>query len=215
MPFQSSVSVDLDVPNAYARVINAIQEAGGQVKMQTPPQNVQFELVRKKWKKGSSWGVPLRFYGTVGVQPISNKEARVTTNVKADFGSAVPLFIFVGISGFICALLLGAWAGVFGMIWLALTLGFLVSIYINLNTNVPEALCQEIVAALPVTTTTYTPPPEAGLDIPAQTGKLNNTPPEAGLDIPAQIKKLAELRDMGALTTAEFEAKKAELLKRL
>jgi hypothetical protein len=30
-----------------------------------------------------------------------------------------------------------------------------------------------------------------------------------------QIKKLAELRDMGVVTAEEFEAKKADLLKRL
>lgn len=34
-------------------------------------------------------------------------------------------------------------------------------------------------------------------------------------DIPTQIKKLSELRDLGILTADEFEAKKAELLKRL
>lgn len=35
------------------------------------------------------------------------------------------------------------------------------------------------------------------------------------LDIPEQIKKLASLRDAGALSDAEFEAKKAELLSRM
>ena len=37
----------------------------------------------------------------------------------------------------------------------------------------------------------------------------------ATADIPDQIRKLAELRDSGILTEAEFEAKKSELLKRL
>jgi hypothetical protein len=36
-----------------------------------------------------------------------------------------------------------------------------------------------------------------------------------GANIPEQIKKLAELRDMGVLTSEEFEAKKKELLSRL
>lgn len=39
--------------------------------------------------------------------------------------------------------------------------------------------------------------------------------PASGADILDQIKRLAELRDAGALTDAEFEAKKAELLRRL
>jgi hypothetical protein len=36
-----------------------------------------------------------------------------------------------------------------------------------------------------------------------------------GDDIIAQVRKLGELRDMGLLTQAEFDAKKAELLQRL
>jgi hypothetical protein len=40
-------------------------------------------------------------------------------------------------------------------------------------------------------------------------------PPDVEMpDIPHQIRKLAELRDAGALTTEEFERKKAELLER-
>ena len=40
-------------------------------------------------------------------------------------------------------------------------------------------------------------------------------PAPAEVPIPDQIGKLAELRDKGALTEDEFEAKKAELLKRI
>lgn len=39
--------------------------------------------------------------------------------------------------------------------------------------------------------------------------------PAAGNDIPAQIEALSRLRDQGAITAPEYEAKKAELLKRL
>ena len=43
------------------------------------------------------------------------------------------------------------------------------------------------------------------------------TPPAApaAAPIPEQIRQLAELRDRGAITDAEFEAKKAELLRRM
>jgi hypothetical protein len=40
-------------------------------------------------------------------------------------------------------------------------------------------------------------------------------PAPAGDDVYAQLKKLAELRDAGILTDAEFDAKKAELVSRI
>lgn len=39
--------------------------------------------------------------------------------------------------------------------------------------------------------------------------------PNSGADVPAQIARLAELRDQGILTEAEFDAKKADLLGRM
>jgi hypothetical protein len=53
----------------------------------------------------------------------------------------------------------------------------------------------------------------------ASTGVGNQPPPPqshaAPVDVPAQIAKLDELRKSGAITEAEFQAKKDELLKRL
>jgi len=39
--------------------------------------------------------------------------------------------------------------------------------------------------------------------------------PGPGLSLPEQLQQLADLRDRGVLTTAEFEAKKAQLLERM
>lgn len=50
------------------------------------------------------------------------------------------------------------------------------------------------------------PPPPTPPPVPHQ---------EGGHSIVEQMKQLTELRDMGALTPEEFEARKAELLKRL
>jgi hypothetical protein len=205
MPAQSSISVELDAPSAYARVMSAVQTIGGQIKMQTPPQSAQFGYVLKNlWKTG---GMAVKFDGAVNVQPVSDKLARVTTNVKVDFGSAVPYFLTLGVCG-LFALVLGNG----GMLILLCLLGGAVYSYIEFNTKTPEEICQKIAAALPVTTMAYTPPPGAA---PMASPPPSATSAEAGIDIAAQIKKLAELRDMGALTTGEFDAKKAELLKRL
>lgn len=46
-------------------------------------------------------------------------------------------------------------------------------------------------------------------------GNGEAAPGDEAIDIPDQIQKLAALRDGGILTDAEFDAKKAELLKRL
>jgi hypothetical protein len=46
-------------------------------------------------------------------------------------------------------------------------------------------------------------------------GQARGAEDPAPLDVPGQIRKLAELRDSGAITEAEFQAKKAELLGRM
>jgi hypothetical protein len=45
--------------------------------------------------------------------------------------------------------------------------------------------------------------------------RLRSRAAPVGGSVPEQIRQLAELRDQGILTVAEFEAKKAELLARL
>jgi hypothetical protein len=58
-----------------------------------------------------------------------------------------------------------------------------------------------------------------GQQFAASTGVAHQPPPPqpqaAPVDVPAQIAKLDELRKAGAITEAEFQAKKDELLKRL
>jgi len=49
----------------------------------------------------------------------------------------------------------------------------------------------------------------------AQPGHTETTTPPSAPDVLDQIKQLGELRDQGILTSAEFDAKKAELLARL
>jgi hypothetical protein len=44
---------------------------------------------------------------------------------------------------------------------------------------------------------------------------INRTASEQGTDIPSQIKKLAELKEAGIISEAEFENKKTELLARI
>ena len=57
-------------------------------------------------------------------------------------------------------------------------------------------------------------PPRPAPPRPAPPRPAPEAPPARG-DVLDQIKRLAELRDAGALSEAEFEAKKAELLRRL
>jgi len=46
-------------------------------------------------------------------------------------------------------------------------------------------------------------------------GSASASPAASSDDIPGQIRKLAELRDLGVLSSEEFEAKKVELLGRM
>ncbi len=88
----------------------------------------------------------------------------------------------------------------------------------------PQRLSEivQLVGALPVgpprppivgTGAHTAPPPSPPVD-PAPSRPVPATPPARG-DVLDQIKRLAELRDAGVLSDAEFEAKKAELLRRI
>ena len=46
-------------------------------------------------------------------------------------------------------------------------------------------------------------------------GVASSPPAASGPGIPAQLQQLAELRDRGVISAAEFDAKKAQLLDRM
>lgn len=49
----------------------------------------------------------------------------------------------------------------------------------------------------------------------SSSGSVSPVAPVAGSDVITQLRQLGDLRDAGVVTTDEFEAKKAELLKRI
>ena len=75
---------------------------------------------------------------------------------------------------------------------------------------------RELVENRAATAVEALPPPAPATDILAQVrDKLTPQQPAPRSEIPDQIRKLAELRDAGAISNEEFEAKKRDLLDRM
>ena len=74
---------------------------------------------------------------------------------------------------------------------------------------------EHAVAAVPLPPALKRPPVPPPVSSTAPSASISDAESLAGSDPLDQIRKLAELRDAGVLTEAEFEAKKAELLRRV
>ena len=92
----------------------------------------------------------------------------------------------------------------------------------NLSNNLPKSMADKLLLEIQMQAQSGATPirqaaaPVAQAAAPrAQTNVSSNGAMSDGSAVVANMRKLQELRDMGALTPAEFEAKKAEILKRL
>jgi hypothetical protein len=216
--------------DAFNQAVNAINAAGvsskgsitSQVTWQQPPGAAKFETICK-----STWttlGFAIKYDGDLQIQPASPGQVTARYSLKLQWGSAMGLIISQGVMVLIAAMF--NWA--IAAYALFFIIGSMAYTAWNLSSNVPEKTLTEFMkhlqgggaSAAPAFTPQpfqpapqpFTPPP------PAATPAPQPVPVSAGGDASAimeQIKQLGGLRDAGVLTPEEFEAKKAELLKRI
>lgn len=220
----AQASVTADQGTAFNQVLAAIGSAKAQVTWQSPPQSVKFAMVRRDfWNTG---GVKVNYVGDVTITPTGPRQASVRVDCKPETLSTI---ISVGIG----ATLLGAFlnmqsgAGVFILLLGGVATAW--SVY-NLSNSVPKGIADKIVAGLQMAayanangaaSQAYQPPPgQHAPPPPPPPGQYTPPPvdtprPPETAGLVEQMKQLTQLRDMGAVTMDEFEAKKAEILKRL
>jgi hypothetical protein len=213
----TTLTVNAGQAQAYESVVRALTTAGAAVKSQIPPQRAHFAISQK------AWGVPTGLDGAVAVQQAADGRSIVTVDTKLSAGSVLVIAAMGLVALFLA---LAVWGGIGFMFWLvAVGLQLLIS-----GVSVPGQVQRRIetaihataggqvaaggVAAAPAVVAPAAPPqtpvaPAAAA--PTQAGPA----PNGGDDVYTQIKKLSELKAAGALTAEEFDAKKAELLKRI
>lgn len=224
--------------DAFNQALNAINAAGlaskgtltSQVTWQQPPSAAKFETICK-----STWttlGFAIKYDGDLQVQPAGPGQVTARYSLKLQWGSAMGLILAQGAMVLIAAMFNWAIAA-YALFFIVGSMAFTAW---NLASNIPERTLTEFVKHLQgggapmagFATPSYQPAPQAFTPAPqpvtpapapaAFTPAPQPAPAGGGGDaavIMEQIKQLGGLRDAGVLTPEEFEAKKAELLKRI
>lgn len=217
--------------DAFNQAVNALNATGttskgqisSQLTWQQPPSAARFETIFK-----STWGTlgfAIKYDGDLFIQPASPSQVTARYSLKLQWGSAMGLIISQGVM-VVLAAMFNPYYAAFALLLIVGTMGYTAW---NLSSGAPEKILGEFIKNLqgaapapnyapqqnytPPPTPAYTPQPP-----PAPAYAPTPTPAAAGGDTAAimeQIKQLGSLRDAGVLTVDEFEAKKAELLKRI
>lgn len=208
--------------DAYAQAIRALQQSQAEITWQQPPTSARFVLGKKDtWTTG---GVTIKYDGELQVQPAGPGQTSARFTLRINWGSFLPL----GLTMFIAGLLLSVTNYMFAVLGLPFILGLIALSAWQVSSGLPEKVLKDVIKNLqgggpapaqapqqtyspppPPQPQAYTPPPPVAPPAPAP------APADNTASIVEQIKQLAGLRDAGAITADEFEAKKAELLKRI
>jgi hypothetical protein len=209
--------------DAFAQGMQAIATSGGQVTWQSPPNAAKFLISKKSW--WTTGGLTMKYEGDFTVQRTGPTDVAARFALKIVWGSYLPLAL-TQVAAVILLYFINIYFQVYpflGLMLLAVALGYsawqvssalpeklLQDIIKNLQGGAPAMQAPQPVYAAPAPQPAYAP--AAPMPAPAPAPAAPAT--DASI-IMEQIKQLASLRDAGALTPEEFEAKKAELLKRI
>ncbi len=193
-----------------------------QVTSQHPPQAARFETICKSF--WSTLGFAIKYDGDIQIQTTGPNQVAARYNLKLQWNSALGLILTQGATAIIAIMVNPYYAG----FAIFLIIGVMAFTAWNVSSGVPEKALEQFVknlqtgSAAPIGGFQPQPAPQAFTPQPAPTAAPQPTPApqpaSAGGDsavIMEQIKQLGSLRDTGVLTPEEFEAKKAELLKRI
>lgn len=210
------IALAVDQNEAFDRSLQALQAAGCEVQWQGRPNDIKFGFVKKSaW---STFGFPVSYSGDLSVARTAPRESLVRYNIKVNWNTAWPVFIS-SLVVLVLLMMMNPYYMAFGLLLLIVALG---GSAWTLAGSIPQKTSAVIQAQLKAggLAQGYAPSPQPAPPQPPP--RVDPAPPPeaarpaAGGDaVFDQIKKLAELRDMGAITAADFEAKKADLLARL
>lgn len=211
--------INADPAAAFEMALQAIRAAGGEILWQGPPASAKFMMGER------SLGIKFNFKGDLSLAPSGPRQsiARVSLKVEPSAIATMLCFNFVSIV-----------IGAMFLLQVGLILAIIASLFSlwTLVSRMPADMAEKVMMAIPQAPPAWAaappvptamphvaPPPLPGASF-APRPAPPPLPPEpaahaAGTDAIGQLKALADLRDLGAVTPEEFEAKKAELLKRL
>ena len=195
---------------AFDYTRGALQASGVSIGVMAPPAHIEFALTRKDVETGSIDAV---MPGRAVVAPSADGQSTVTLTIDP----ATQFILYAAGLGLAALLFGGIFMGSLNGVWFVLVLGaeayLLWSIFNKWPNDALNAIRGKMQASSAVSGGAPIVSPVAPIFTPPSS---SNAPASANAaDIADQIRHLAELRDQGHLTQAEFDAKKAELLKRI
>jgi len=202
-------TLNCEPADAFAQALRAITATGGQVSWQQAPTSARFMIGKKDFM--NTGGFTIKYDGDLQVQKTGPGQTTARFSLKVNWGSYVPL----GASTVVVFLLMSYYFVALGLLFLIAILAY--SAW-AVSSQLPESLLQDIIRNLQAggasAAPSQTPPPRSAPPPPPPPPSSAPTPNDTA-SIVEQIKQLAGLRDANAITNEEFEAKKAELLKRI
>ena len=203
-------NVAMSASDAFEYTRGALQASGVVLGVQSPPAHIEFSLTRKDIETGSIDAV---MPGRAIVAPAGDGQSTVTLTVDP----ATQFMVYAAGLG-LAALLFGGWfMGSLGNLWFLLVLGGEAYLFWSIFNKWPNDALNSIRAKMQASSAVSGGAPIVQPTAPIFTPPAPSSPAPSSnaADIAEQIRHLAELRDQGHLTQAEFDAKKAELLKRI
>ena len=204
-------SINADAETVFSLAANAVAAGGGQVLLQSPPHSMRIAMVKKDFVN-TSW-MRVRMAGDLVITPTGSRQCTMRIDFRAENLMTV---VGTSVAATVLAVILNAQTGLGGLM---LLLGIAATAWTayNVGNNLPRTMAETLLLDIQLqaqsgVTPMRQPMPHVTPSAPAASRSATSVD---GSGVVANMKKLQELRDMGALTAAEFEAKKAEILKRL
>lgn len=214
--------------DVFNGAVGAISAAQGHVTWQQPPSAAKFLIGYKNfWTTG---GVVLKYDGDLAVQPANASDVTARFSLKLQWNSYIPLGLTQVLAVIVLAMTNYAVAA-FAFLLMIVGVGWTAWAASN---SVPQKVLELLLKNMHSGATAPAPQqarpaPQAAAQPAPQPSPAPQTPAPQAAPAPAQaaapstdtativeqIKQLAGLRDAGAITNEEFEAKKAELLSRI
>ncbi len=207
MPATAVYNIAMNPADAYEYTRQALQAAGAALGAQTAPTQIDFSLTRKDAETGS---MDVVMPGHAIFTAAGDGASQLTLSIEPATQFAAYAFA-IGL----VALVLGGWFfggmnGLWFLIVVAAEAYLLWHIFNKWPSAALDAIRQKMSASPAVSGGAPLVQPAATIFAPP-----GSSPPPSAADIADQIRRLAELRDQGHITQDEFDAKKAELLKRI
>ena len=210
--------------DVFARALQVLGAENAELTWQQPPQGAKFVLTRKSmW---STAGTSIKYDGDLQVTPAGPAQSTARIALKLQWGSAMPLLALQG-GAVVVAAMFNYYIAAFALIFI---IGSLAITAWSVSSGIPEKALNDMMRVLqggaPVmapapayaapapSPAAYSPPAQPAPQPAATPAQAAPTQAEAAAII-EQIKQVASLRDAGAITPEEFEAKKKELLARI